>query len=87
MEVASCVPNFNTMAETISPSVKTTKAAIVKVVVGISAVMPGKPRTVACITTSTIIPASRRMRGGIIGRKSSIRLDCFDIMTTFSNQR
>ncbi len=67
------------MAETISPSVKTTRAAIVNVVVGIRAVMPGKPRTVAWMTTSTMIPASRRISGGIIGRKSSIRLDCFDI--------
>ena len=74
------------MADTTSPSVNTTKAAIVNVVVGISAVMPGKPRTVACMTMRTMIPASRRMRGGIIGRKSSIRLDCFDIMTAFSNQ-
>jgi len=57
------------------------------VVVGISAVMPGKPRTVACMTTRTMIPASRRMSGGIIGRRSSITLDCFDIMTAFSNHR
>jgi hypothetical protein len=67
------------MAETISPSVKTTRAAIVNVVVGMSAVMPGKPRTVACMTTSTMIPANKCMSGGIIGRKSSMRLDCFDI--------
>src|SRR5437879_11428371 len=60
---------------------------IVNVVVGLCAVRPGKRRTFACITTWTMIPASRRMSGGIIGRRSSITLDCFDIMTAFSNHR
>src|SRR5438034_8984053 len=49
------------MPATTSPSVKSIMLAMVRPVPGMNWVMPGKPRTVACMTMSTMIPARSRM--------------------------
>lgn len=74
------------MPQTMRPRKKTTKLEIAMVVVGMSWVIPGNPRTTACSTTSTMTPARSRISGGIMGPKSSIKLECLDMMTTFSNR-
>src|SRR5213078_2033662 len=64
---ASWVPNLRMMKQTMRPSMKTTMFAtdMVDPVIGFD--IPGKPRTTASTITSTMTPATSRMKEGMTG--------------------
>src|SRR5207302_3916002 len=64
---ASWVPNLRMMRQTMRPSMKTTMFAtdMVDPVIGFD--IPGKPRTTASTITSTMTPATSRMKEGMTG--------------------
>src|SRR5438132_13480830 len=67
MVSASWVPNLGRMRESMRPSMKATVSAtdVVDPVIGFD--IRGKPRTTASMITSTMSPATSRMKEGMTG--------------------